>query len=147
LGVGTICLFIGHATGTTICIYMYFAIKMMKKKLTKDTYRLQKVLHLSVVLEFGLCTISMALPLTLVVVLLAFPIPYGSCFIYTFFMLASFQTSLSTIAQCYFIRPFRRCVKNILLRAFKVCFKEGTQTTIVVWATKNSLSPTTNVKR
>ena len=144
MGVGALCLFIGHTIGTTICAYMYFAIRRMKNRFSKETYRLQKILHLSVVLEFGICTVLLAMPLNITATLVAFPTPYGSHVAYVCCVVASSQTMFSTVAQCYFIRPFRKCAKETFWVVFKPFWRNSERN--VVWTTQQSIGSKTVAK-
>ena len=101
---------------------MYYAIEKLKTSMLNSTHQLQKLLHLSVVIEASIIGITMTVPLSFVGIMIIFPIPYGSYIVYIAFILMSFQTSLSALAQFYFIKPFKKCAMDVVQRVLKIFF-------------------------
>jgi hypothetical protein len=99
-------------------LQMFRQVKKMEKQLTEATHRSQKMLLLSVWVEFILALIAIVIPLTIVLLAIAFPIPYGSHISCILFTLMSFQTLMSAVLQCYYIRPFRKGIKELLTLQF-----------------------------
>src|SRR3569623_135695 len=117
--------------GMFICVIMHRIINKMKGSVQKKTLRLQKMLHLSVVIEFLIISITINIPFTVVVLITEFPMPYGSYVVNLLLTLCSFQTTLSAIAQCYFITPF----KQFVLDLFYLCICKKKMNVIVIKVT------------
>uniref|UniRef100_A0A914CY52 Uncharacterized protein n=1 Tax=Acrobeloides nanus TaxID=290746 RepID=A0A914CY52_9BILA len=111
---------------------MHLSVKEMQSNLTQATHNLQKTLYISVVAEtiVGFTTTSIPVTITLFVILFSFP--YASYVVTVLLMLAEFQITLSTISQCYFIKPFRKAVLNLLLIPIKKCRKKENQNSVMV---------------
>jgi hypothetical protein len=69
-------LIIGQGIAFYITIYMYYAIKKLKTSMSTSTHQLQKLLHLSIVIEASIIGITITVPLSFVGIMIIFPIPY-----------------------------------------------------------------------
>jgi hypothetical protein len=120
--------------GCTIsCFYNYQmdqGIKRMKSQVTENVHRLQHMMFISTLIESIVIQLFIAWPLVIVDLLVIFPIPYGSYCCCILFTTMSFQTTISVISQCYFIRPFREAVKKFLLKFHFL--KNASEITVVV---------------
>lgn len=130
-----------HIVGILVCVYMYKAIKEMRTTVSTDTHRLQTILHLSVVIEFTLCVITMSFPIMISAFMVIFSIPYGSHVVCITLILMSFQTIFSASAQCYFIRPFKKCAQQMIFFLLKKLCKKNPN---IVVATKFLEAPQDN---
>lgn len=115
-----------------LCVQMHFSVKQMQSNLTQATHNLQKTLYISVVIETIIGVITTSIPLTIAIFITVFPFPYASYVATVILMLVEFQITLSTISQCYFIKPFRKAVLNLLLIPIKKCGKKNQNSITVV---------------
>ena len=97
---------------------MYRFIQTSKSRVSKTTHSKQKMLLVSVLLEHYVGLATIAIPALLVMFAISMPIPYGSHLCYVLFILMSFQTLISAFAQCYFIKPFRKGLKELIMLKF-----------------------------
>lgn len=73
------------------------------------------MLFISCLMEHFINVALIALPLWIVALVIIFPVQFGSYFFYVMFITMSFQTTISSISQIYFIKPFRKVAKDFIL--------------------------------
>jgi hypothetical protein len=105
-------------------------MRKMKAILSETTHRLQRMLFISTLLEHIVNSVMIAIPLLFLLFVLVFPIPYGTHVAYSMCTTMSFQTLMSAIFQCYFIKPFRKGVQTLI--PWKFLKKPSTQQIFVV---------------
>jgi hypothetical protein len=132
---GALALFLvlGCAICCFYCYQMDRGIRKLKSTVSGSVHRLQRTLFISALMESILDQLFIAWPLFIVDLMIIFPIPYGSYYCYIFYITMSFQTTISAILQCYFIRPFKEAVKALL---FKFFLKNTSKTVQVVTVQK-----------
>uniref|UniRef100_A0A914CFK7 G protein-coupled receptor n=1 Tax=Acrobeloides nanus TaxID=290746 RepID=A0A914CFK7_9BILA len=128
---------VGNMVSLYIFIHMDRAIKQLKIEVTQDTYRLQRMLYLSVVIESLITVLTIVLPLEIFAIVIIFSIPYGSYVTHVLLIFMGFYTSLSAIAHFYFIKPFRKCALNVFNIVVRICVKRRVQ---VVFYTRSTVS-------
>jgi hypothetical protein len=105
---------------STYCLYlMDREIRKMKAILTAATHRLQRMLFISTLSEHVVCSLVLSFPLVVLTFAIAFPIPYGSRVGYVMFTTMSLQTLMSAVFQCYFIKPFRKAIQDLILKLLR----------------------------
>ena len=124
-------LIFGCAIDCFYCYQMDYGIRKMKSQVTENVHRLQRMMFISALVETVVNQLFIAWPLFIVDIMIMFPIPYGSYCCCILFTTMSFQTTISAISQCYFIRPFREAAKKIIL---KFPFLKNTSNPITVVA-------------
>jgi hypothetical protein len=107
---------------------LYRNVQNLRASVLKTTYQMQKMLFLSVLVEDIITDLTTSLPLAIVSIILSFPIPYASHCTYIFFILMSFHTCCTVLAQCYFIRPFRKCISTGCFKKNRTFQKYGCMT-------------------
>lgn len=103
---------------TNNVIKMYRFHKKMKDQLSHSTYRMHHMLILSAAIEHGATWVTNTNPIVYILFALAMPFPYGSHVIYFSFISMSFQTAVSAILQCVFIKPFRKGAMDLVKLRF-----------------------------
>ena len=109
-------------SGLILPIYYLVAMnremQKMKAILSETTHRQQRMLFISILLDHIVCSVVISIPLLFLLLVLVFPIPYGTYVAYSMCTTMSFQTLTSAIFQCYFIKPFRRGVQHLIFWKF-----------------------------
>lgn len=113
----------GQGIGAYILINMRGAIEKLKANMTTRTHQLQKLIFVSVVMECMIVASTMTIPLTISGIMLIFPVPYGHFVCNIVFIFMSFQTTCGTVAQFYFIKPFRSSAKRVFFGILNFCQK------------------------
>jgi hypothetical protein len=128
------------AINKCICIVLYRNVQNLRASVLKTTYQMQKMLFLSVLVEDIISDLTTSLPLAIVGIILSFPIPYASHCTYILFILMSFHTFCTVLAQCYFIRPFRKCISSILSSVRKFICRDINifNSNNAIWAIRSS---------
>lgn len=113
-GFFAILLITGQIAIACICVQMHLSIRTLSKTLSHSTYQLQKTLYYSVLTETTIGMLTTSLPITAAIPAALCYLPNINAYVNIGIIVVGSQITLSTIAQCYFITPFRKAILNLV---------------------------------
>lgn len=99
-------------------VEMYKTNQHLKEQLSTTTFNMHRMLLISAAIEHFTVVVIIDIPLEILIVSLSISYPYASHVVYFSVIGMSFQTTVSAIFQCIFIKPFRRGVMDLVLLRF-----------------------------
>lgn len=98
---------------------MHISIKQMSTTLSQFTHNLQRNLYVSVVTETVIGMTTTSIPITICIFAVLFTLPYTNRYVDIGMILVGSQITLSTMAQCYFIAPFRKAIIDLFRKILR----------------------------